>query len=137
MHLARLFIFTILATASVCASAKVHHVVIDLALGGRAPLANTIETVKNVRKAFAPESIEVEVVCHGSGLDLVVAKGNDFVDRIKAMQRQGVVFAACANTMKSRHVSRGQLIPGTQVVDAGTAELIRKQEAGWPYIKLD
>ena len=136
MRSSRICLFFVFALASLQAVAqKVHHVAIDLDLSGRVPLANALSTVENVRKAFSQDGVEVEVVCHGAGLDLLVARQNDSTSRIGRLQSEGVVFAACANTMKGRHVTRKDLVKGVVVVDAGSAELIRKQEAGWAYLK--
>jgi intracellular sulfur oxidation DsrE/DsrF family protein len=46
-----------------------------------------------------------------------------------------VTFAACENTMRRMNVTREMLLPFAVTVDAGVAELVRKQEAGWAYIK--
>ncbi len=55
--------------------------------------------------------------------------------RIAADAKAGVIFAACANTMKGRHLTTKNLYPFAKVVPSGVAEVVRKQEAGWAYIK--
>jgi uncharacterized protein len=47
----------------------------------------------------------------------------------------GVVFAACQNTMRAMHVTKDDLLGVATTVDAGVAELTRKEEAGWSYIR--
>ena len=47
----------------------------------------------------------------------------------------GVVFAVCENTMKRMQITRDQLVPLASTVDSGVSEVIRKQEAGYAYIK--
>ncbi|MBA3883868.1 MAG: hypothetical protein H0X73_14470, partial [Chthoniobacterales bacterium] len=47
----------------------------------------------------------------------------------------GVVFSACENMMKKKNVTKEQLLPFATTTDSGIAEVIRKQEAGWSYIK--
>ena len=54
------------------------------------------------------------------------------------MQKQateGVVFAACENTMKRQNVTKQQLTGFAKTVDSGVAEVIRKQEARWSYLR--
>jgi intracellular sulfur oxidation DsrE/DsrF family protein len=47
----------------------------------------------------------------------------------------GVVFAACENTMRKKKVTKDALFPFATTVDSGVAEVVRKQEQGWSYIK--
>ena len=47
----------------------------------------------------------------------------------------GVVLDACQNTMRLRKVTTEDLFPFASQVDSGVAELIRKQEAGWSYVR--
>jgi intracellular sulfur oxidation DsrE/DsrF family protein len=54
---------------------------------------------------------------------------------MQAEHEAGVVFAACENTMKKQNVTKEQLMPFVITVDSGVAEVVRKQEAGWAYIK--
>ena len=54
---------------------------------------------------------------------------------MQAEHEAGVVFAARENTMKKQNVTKDQLMPFVTTVDSGVAEVVRKQEAGWAYIK--
>jgi intracellular sulfur oxidation DsrE/DsrF family protein len=47
----------------------------------------------------------------------------------------GVVFAACENTMKRKNLTKADLFDFATTVDAGVAEVVRRQEAGWSYVK--
>ena len=42
----------------------------------------------------------------------------------------GVVSAACRDTMEKNKVAREELLPFVTTVDSGVAEVVRKQEAG-------
>jgi intracellular sulfur oxidation DsrE/DsrF family protein len=37
--------------------------------------------------------------------------------------------------MRRKNVSRGELLPFATTVDSGVAEVVRKQEQGWSYVK--
>jgi intracellular sulfur oxidation DsrE/DsrF family protein len=39
------------------------------------------------------------------------------------------------NTMRKKNVCRADLLPFVTTVDSGVAEVVRKQEQGWSYIK--
>ena len=46
-----------------------------------------------------------------------------------------MAFIACENTMKKKGVTKGQLHAFVSTVDSGVAEIVRRQEQGWSYIK--
>ncbi len=93
-----------------------------------------LNNVKNVREALG-EQTEVVVIAHSHGLGLLLAKEGPIAERVQELAGQKVVFAACENTMKKRNVTRQDLHPASTTVDSGVAEVVRKQEAGWSYIK--
>jgi intracellular sulfur oxidation DsrE/DsrF family protein len=93
-----------------------------------------LTNVENLRKSLG-DSTEIEVVAHSKGLGLLVAKDNTLADREKKLAESGVIFAACENTMKKKNVTKDQLVPFAKTTDSGVAEVVRKQEAGWSYIK--
>ena len=94
-----------------------------------------LNNVKNVREAMGQATTEVLVVAHSKGLGMLLKENNTMADRMKEMAGSGVVFAACENTMKKKNVSKDQLLPFATTTDSGVAEVVRKQEAGWSYIK--
>ena len=93
-----------------------------------------LNNVENLRKALPGTA--VEVVAHGPGLQLLMREHNaEVAARMEDLAKQGVVFAACQNTMKRMNVSPDQLSPFAQTVDSGVAEVVRKQQAGWAYLR--
>lgn len=93
-----------------------------------------LNNVENLRKALPGTA--VEVVAHGPGLQLLMREHNaEVAARMEDLAKQGVVFAACQNTMKRMNVSPDQLSPFAQTVDSGVAEIVRKQQAGWAYLR--
>jgi intracellular sulfur oxidation DsrE/DsrF family protein len=99
-----------------------------------------MKNIANVQKAFGPENVEIELVVHGRALHMVRSDNPDRTDFVRSeLQRfyeRGVVVAVCRNSMQSRNVSRDEIFPFTVVVDAALAEIIRKQEEGWAFLKL-
>lgn len=130
------FSILFVAALSVAALAQSRHrVVVEQTTGGAAAYSSTLKNIENMIKAFGAEPVDVEIVCHGPGIDLVFSHDNQLATRIRALQKQGVKFAACANTLKSRNIKPDRIFSFVTVVDAGTAEVVRKQEAGWAYLK--
>jgi intracellular sulfur oxidation DsrE/DsrF family protein len=66
---------------------------------------------------------------------LVLGKAAPLADRLDKVARSGVVFAACENTMKRTNIDRKELVSYASPVDSGIAEVVRKQEAGWSYVR--
>jgi intracellular sulfur oxidation DsrE/DsrF family protein len=121
------------STAS--AAEKRHSVLFELTSDDSHDWTAALNNIENLRKAFGPEHTQIELVVHGEGLPMLVAGSNPVQERITGLIGGGVVFAACQNTMKRQNVTAAQLIPGVVTVDSGVAEVVRKQEQGWAYIR--
>lgn len=112
-----------------------HRVVFQVTAAGEEHWESVLGNVENLREAFGPGSSEVEVVGHSKGLGMLMATNKGLADRMKKLADDGVVFAACENTMKKKNVTKDQLLPFVTTVDSGVAEVVRRQEQGWAYIK--
>jgi len=113
---------------------KAHKVVFEVTREGVEQWSAVLTNVENLRKSLG-NATEIEVVVHSKGLGLLVAKDNPLAERANKLAESGVVFAACENTMKKKNVTKDQLVPFAKTTDSGVAEIVRKQEAGWSYIK--
>ncbi|CAN5823395.1 hypothetical protein BH11MYX3_BH11MYX3_34620 [soil metagenome] len=117
------------------ATSSKHRVLFELTSEDPKVWEGVLHNVENVRKALGAEATEVEVVAHGKGLGLLIASTTPVAARVSQLAQEGVVFAACQNTMKKMHIDKSQLLPAATTVDSGVAEVVRKQEAGWSYLK--
>lgn len=113
-----------------------HRVVFHVNVDQAERWGEVLTNVENVQKAFGPENVEIEVVAHGAGIGLLLAKNAELKQRIETIEKTGPVFAACSNTLKKKSIAVAELTPGVTVVDSGVAEVIRKQESGFTYVKL-
>jgi hypothetical protein len=66
---------------------------------------------------------------------MLLKKNTDYAQRLKEASDKGIVLAACQNSMRAARVTTEDLFPFAAQVDSGVAELVRKQEANWSYIK--
>jgi len=117
-------------------NAKKHRVVFDVSVNEKESLNTLLRNITNLRKAFGPDNVEIEVVAYAKGLDLLAGKEGDIPAGVDKLATEGVNFVACANTLNARQLTQKDLLPKSQVVDSGVAELVRRQEEGWSYIKL-
>lgn len=112
-----------------------HKIVFEFSSDRQESWESLLNNVQNVQKALGLEKTEVEVVAHGEGIGLLLITNTKLQDRIKQVAEKGVVFAACENTMRRKNIKKEDLFPFVKTVDSGVAEVVRKQEAGWSYIK--
>jgi len=113
-----------------------HRVVFHVNVDQEERWQEVLTNVENVQKAFGPENVEIEVVTHGAGIGLVQARNASLKDRVEKLAKTGPVFAACSNTLRKNELKSSDLDAGVKVVDSGLAEVIRRQEEGWTYVKL-
>lgn len=116
------------------AETKKHRAVFDVNSGDPQVWGATLNNVDNLKTALG--NVSIEVVAHGNGLEMLVSAklGAQRAARAEKLAREGVVFAACQNTMKRKGLTVKELFPWATTVDSGVAELVRKQEAHWSYL---
>lgn len=112
-----------------------HRIVIEVNVDGADRWEGILNNVDNLQKTFGASEAHIAVVAHAKGLDLLLASNEALRERMRGEHEKGVVFAACENTMRKHSVTKEQLMPFVTTVDSGVAEVVRKQEAGWSYIK--
>lgn len=111
-----------------------HRVVFEATSDDPQAWESVLNNVDNVRRALGPTSIEV--VVHGRGLAfLTSATVGSARHRMEVDAAEGVVFAACENTMRRQKVTKEALVPFATTVDSGVGEVVRKQESGWSYVR--
>ena len=99
-----------------------------------------LRNIQNHINAVGADNLEVRVILHGNGVNLLRAALKD--DRLKtaigSLKSQDVDFKVCANTLRGRKIN-----PDTDlfevfkedIVPSGVAELARLQLMGYAYIK--
>ncbi len=130
------FLLIALAMAGLASGAeKKHRVVLEVTAEAAQQWEAALNNVENLRKAFGAGTVDIEVVAHGKGLRLVLKSNTTSGERVRTLLGNDVVFAACENSMRKMKVSATDLIESVKPVDSGVAEVVRKQEAGWSYLK--
>jgi intracellular sulfur oxidation DsrE/DsrF family protein len=117
------------------AKASKHKVVFELNAPAPSGWDQLFHNVENVQKTFAADGTQIEIVFFGKGLRMLLKTNTEYAERLKEAADKGVVIAACQNTMRQMKVTGDDLFPFATQVDSGVAELVRKQEAGFVYIK--
>ena len=132
-----LFAFTIAGStlAQNAAPAK-HKVVLQMNVADNDSWNQLLGNIGNVQTAFKNDGgVQIEVVFYGKGLSALLKTNTAFEERLKKAAADGVILAACQNSMRLRKVTSQDIFPFSTEVDSGVAELVRKQEAGFSYIR--
>ena len=125
----------VLAAASSWAQkGQMHRIVFELTSDSEDQSQALLNNIENVQKAFGRDNTEIEVVAHGKGLSLLKTT-TPFKDRVTAIAATGPKFVSCENAMRRQQLKKEDLLPAAGTVDSGVAEVVRKQESGWSYIK--
>jgi intracellular sulfur oxidation DsrE/DsrF family protein len=118
---------------SIQAQSTKHRVVFQLTSNDTLVHKALMHQLNNVLTGM--DGVEIEVVCHSNGISLLMKDKAKFTNEIQALKEKGVVFDACQNTMRERNLNPEDIIPIADFVPSGLIEIIKKQEAGWSYIK--
>lgn len=102
--------------------------------GGADLHGRLLRQASNLLADLRPTAVRIEVVAHGAGLDLLLSPGR-IADLVRELQAQGVVFLACDSTLRSRGLTLADLLEGVQVTTSGVGHLVRRQQAGWSYLR--
>lgn len=113
---------------------KMLQVVVHVNFPDSARQGHGLKNVENILKDVHGDA-SVEVVCHGAGIGLLLKDKTAHAAQIEALRKKGVRFAACANTLREKLLSRDGLLAGVVVVPSGAVEVIRKQQQGYAYFK--
>ena len=110
-----------------------HKVVFQFTLADSMQQKAFSNQLKNLRKHW-PDA-QIEVVAYNQGIDFLMTKRTRHHDIIADLKKVGVRFVVCQNTMNQRNIKEDELIEEAEIVPAGIAEIVEKQEQGWSYIK--
>jgi len=132
-YLIFLFIIISFSSQAQVIDNKVHKLVMQFSVGDSTEQASVVAQAANIRASW-PKA-QIEIVCHSSGLDLIIGNKTKVAKQVADLSSQGVIFAACSNTMKRRNLKKEDLLSAAVVVPSAMVELVTKQEEGWAYIK--
>ncbi|MEP7253080.1 MAG: DsrE family protein [Ginsengibacter sp.] len=111
-----------------------YKVVFDLTSGDTMNHKAVLRWTNEILKAS--DEAKVEVVFYGNSLDMVQKDKSVVADEVARLARnKNVSFRVCSVAMKAHDVDKSQLIAGVETVPDGIYEIVKKQKAGWAYIK--
>lgn len=116
----------------------VYH--INYAGGEKSKLYEAAMTnVQNHITAVGADKLDIKVVMHGLGLDMLMdANTNDSVrSKINSLKNQHVAFQVCGIALERRKIDYKSLYDVSEgdIVPSGVAEIAKLQHQGYAYIK--
>ena len=136
MRIRQLFVAAIVATAAFAAAAqdKVVYHVDDTA-------TQALKGLRNVRNHLDTDpGAKITVVTHANGVDFLMegakdVNGSAYAGPVAALSARGVKFEVCEITLKSRNLSKDQLIQEAEFTPSGVVRIAKLQHEGAAYIK--
>lgn len=94
----------------------------------------TLGNIANALDAIGADKADIELVVYGPGIAML-KKDSAVAERVAAVLGRGVRIAACQNSMRGFGLEAADLVPGVGVVPSGVVELIRREHAGYAYVR--
>lgn len=111
-----------------------HKVVMQLSSNDTLVWKGLMNNLKNMKAGWG-DSVEIEVVAHGPGVEMLMSAKTTQLEKIRQFKAMGIGFVVCENTLRERNIPKESIIPESGFVKMGVGEIIMKQEKGWSYIK--
>jgi intracellular sulfur oxidation DsrE/DsrF family protein len=94
--------------------------------------------VANTENLLADETTPIEsvaLVANGAGV-MLLTEDSTQPDAVEQLAEEGVALLACENSLRAKDLTEEDLLEGVETVPAGVGELVKKQDAGYAYIKI-
>jgi hypothetical protein len=132
------------ASPGAAADKKEHRVSIQVDQNDPAVMNLALNNANNIMEQYKSqgETVQIEIVTYGPGLNMLRADTSPVQDRIKqtidASFPSSVKFMACNNTKQGMEKREGKaisLVSQAELVPSGAVRLIELQEKGWTYLR--
>lgn len=124
------------------AEGDTHYVAIHVDQNDPQVMNMALNNASNVASYYEAQgdTVIIEMVAYGPGLNMLVAGRSPVEDRISLMslENENLSFAACGNTHRAMIANSGGDVPlmeEASVVPSGVVRLIELQEQGYAYIR--
>lgn len=121
---------------------KRHRVVIQVSENDPKIMNLALNNAENLTKFYeqAGETVQIEIVAYGPGLNMVRSDTSPVKDRLAALgsHLKHVTFSGCGNTMNAQSKQESKnisLLPEVRVVPTGIVRIVELEEQGWTYIR--
>jgi intracellular sulfur oxidation DsrE/DsrF family protein len=93
-----------------------------------------LSNAKNIQKDLGEKNVDIAIVAFGPGIGIF--KGDSGIAaRVREAKADGMVLSACENTMAAQNLKKEDMNPAVGYVPSGVVEIIRKEKAGYAYLR--
>jgi len=111
-----------------------YNVIFHIDAGGDATIKKTLNNIENLMNdPRLKGKVSIELLANSKGFAVYV-KNNGFEEKLKHLQKEGVILSQCSNTLKELKVDRNNLYPFISIVPSGMGEITIREAEGWAYI---
>lgn len=121
---------------------KAHRLILQVNTNEPAAMNLALNNATNVEQHYKGlgETIQIEIVTFGPGLNMLRDDTSPVKDRIKALAEtsRSISFSACDNTRTNMSRAEQKEIPlvaQATIVSSGVVRVIELQEQGWSYVR--
>ncbi|SPF37101.1 conserved hypothetical protein [Candidatus Desulfosporosinus infrequens] len=93
-----------------------------------------LHNISNLITDIGGDNLNIEMVANGDAVKILLRNSNEFALMLKELEEQ-VVFCVCANAMRHLEIKKDDLLDFVIIVTSGVGEIVKKQVAGWAYIR--
>lgn len=115
-------------------AAKPTRVVVQVSEADPARWNLALTNVRNLQEELGADQVAVEIVAYGPGIGMLKSDAPTS-SRVSEAIQAGVTVSACENTMRNQKLVRADMHPNLTYVPAGVVEIVRRQQAGWAYLR--
>ncbi len=119
-----------------------HRIVFQVSQNDPAVMNLIMNNAENLSKYYQSkgETVEMEFVAYGPGLNMVRSDTSPVKDRLAALTSgtKNLVVSGCGNTMSNQSKQENKeitLLPEARVVPTGIGRIVELQEQGWTYVR--
>jgi intracellular sulfur oxidation DsrE/DsrF family protein len=130
------------SAAHAAGTGKTHHLLLAVDSTDKDAMALGLRNAEAAQRLYSSrgESLEVEVVAYGPGIEMLRADKSPVKEAIERAKKAvgHLTLSMCGNAKAGAEKREGHPItplPGVQVVPAGIVRVMELQEQGWSYVK--
>ena len=94
-----------------------------------------LHNISNLITDLGGENLEIEMVANGDAVKVLARSADESRPMLIELVEKQVAFSACANAMRNLGIQKDELFDFVTVVSSGVGEIVKKQTAGWAYIR--
>ena len=129
-----LFILFIMFTNYASFSQHQPKVILHLQSSDTLVHKSIVNQISNLKKEIP--NVAIELVCHGPGMDFLLKEKSRYINKIHKLNLKDVSFVGCEFTMGQKNIKKEDLVSFAVTVPYGMAEIVKKQQDNWLYVKL-